>query len=65
MNEKQAFNQITSQKDWWQGYCSRSYATQLVQRYEAGLLKQKTINKLLTDFGYTVVVPAQWVKLDN
>jgi len=59
MTQDQAFYEITDKLKWYIGYCSQGYATQLKQRYKAGQLKQSTINKILNDFGYHKITPAQ------
>lgn len=62
MTEQEAFEEITSKLKWYYGKYSSGYATQLKQRYAAGQLKQKTIDKLLNEFGYYKTKPAQWDK---
>lgn len=60
MTQKQVFESITSEHKWHIGHYSQGYASQLVQRFNAGQLKQSTINKLFNHFGYTIKQETQW-----
>lgn len=62
MTQKEAFQEITGKLKWYVGYCTPGYATQLKQRYISGQLKQKTIDKILHDFGYKKHKEAEWTK---
>lgn len=60
MTKQEAFKEITSRHKWYIGYCSQGYASLLVQRFEAGQLKEKTVNAFLTKFGYKCVKNEEW-----
>lgn len=60
MTEKEVFNKITSEHKWYIGYYSQGYASQLVARFKAGQLKQKTIDEFLQLFGYVKSAEAQY-----
>lgn len=60
MTKKQAFEEITSEHKWYIGYCTQGYASLLVQRFNAGQLKEKTVNAFLTKFGYKLVKEQEW-----
>jgi len=62
MTEKQVFNNITSEKKWFEDYCTPSYATEMKQKFRAGLLGEKAIERLFEHFGYTIKTEAQWEK---
>lgn len=62
MNQQEAFNKITSEHKWYVGKFSQGYASQFIQRFNAGLLKQKTIDNFLEMFGYYKVKEAEWNK---
>lgn len=65
MTKKQAIEQITSIHKWYVGVFSQGYASQFVQRFNAGQLKEKTINNFLSKFGYECVKEEQWEKSPN
>lgn len=65
MTQKQAFNEITSELKWYIGIYSQSYASQIVQRFNAGLLKEKTINDFLSHFGYLKIKEAEYKKAEG
>lgn len=60
MTEQEVIKEITSEHKWHIGYCSSTYATNIKQRYEAGFLGKKAINKLFNHFGYTIKQETQW-----
>lgn len=62
MTQEQAFKEITSELKWYIGHYSQGYASQLVQRFNAGHLKQSTIDNFLKKFGYELKTEAQWEK---
>lgn len=62
MTKEQAFEEIISEHKWYIGHYSQSHASQLIQRFKAGMLKDKTINSLLHKFGYELKEPEQWAK---
>lgn len=62
MTQSEAFKQITSEHKWYVGKYSQGYASQLVQRFDAGQLKQSTIDNFLNNFGYFKVKDAEYTK---
>lgn len=62
MTKEEAFKEITSKHKWYIGHYSQGYASQIVQRFKAGLLKEKTINKFLERFGYVIIREQEWEK---
>lgn len=52
MTKKEVLIKITSEHKWYVGHYSQGYASQLIQKFELGLLKQKTIDSLFNKFGY-------------
>lgn len=65
MTKAEAFKEITSQHKWFIGHYSQGYASQLVQRFKAGQLKAKTVDKVLKKFGYNKVAEEQWELTKN
>lgn len=65
MNQTEVFNKITSQHKWHIGYYSQGYASQLVARFHANQLKQKTIDEFLHLFGYVKCSEAQYEQIKN
>lgn len=63
MTQNEAFKKITSELKWYIGHYSQGYASQLVQRFNAGQLKQSTIDKFLRKFGYSKIEEAKYKKL--
>ena len=62
MNRQEVFNKITSEKKWFTGYCTASYATEMKQKFRVGLLGEKAIERLFEHFGYTIKTETQWEK---
>lgn len=62
MTKKEAVLNITSELKWYVGVYSQGYASQFVQRFKAGQLKEKTINSFLEKFGYERTKEEQWEK---
>ena len=60
MNQTEVFNKITSEHKWYVGKFSQPYASQLITRYNAGQLKQSTIDSFLELFGYVKVKDAEY-----
>jgi len=60
MNQTEVFNKITSEHKWYVGFYSQGYASQLIARFKAGQLKQKTIDDFLQFFGYYKVEEAKY-----
>lgn len=60
MNQTELFNKIVSEHKWYVGKFSQPYASQLVARFKAGQLKQKTIDEFLQLFGYEKTTEAQY-----
>ena len=60
MNQTEVFNKITSKHKWYVGHYSQGYASQLVDRFKAKQLKQKTIDEFLQLFGYVKVKEAEY-----
>lgn len=52
MTTDTAIANITSKKKWYEGVLKQSYASSFVNRFAQGTLKQKTIERVLRDFGY-------------
>jgi len=64
MTEKQVFNKIISEKKWFENYCTASYASEIKNKFRAGLLGEKAIERLFDHFGYKVKTEAQWEKIE-
>lgn len=62
MNKEQAFKEITSTHKWYIGKYSQGYASQLIQRFNSGQLKDKTIDAFLNKFGYFKIKEAEYGK---
>ena len=62
MNKQEVFNEITSEKKWFTGYCTASYATEMKQKFRVGLLGEKAIERLFEHFGYIIKIETQWEK---
>lgn len=62
MTKTEVFNQIISQHKWYIGIYSQGYASQLIQRFKSGLLKQNTIDSFFKNFGYFEIREAEYVK---
>lgn len=60
MNQTEVFNKIVSEHKWYVGKFSQPYASQLVARFHANQLKQKTIDDFLQLFGYVKVTEAEY-----
>ena len=60
MNKTEVFNEITTPLKWYQGYCTSSYATQIKQKFKAGTLGEKAIQRLFKHFGYTIKKQEEW-----
>lgn len=63
MTQTEVFNKITSQHKWHIGYYSQGYASQLVSRFKANQLKQKTIDEFLQLFGYVKIKDAEYEQI--
>lgn len=62
MTKKECIDEITSQHKFYIGIVSQGYASNFVQRFKAGQLKEKTINSFLEKFGYERTKEEQWEK---
>lgn len=60
MTQTEVFNKITSEHKWYVGKYSQGYASQLIARYNAGQLKQSTIDSFLQLFGYIKVKDSEY-----
>lgn len=65
MSEKDAVKELTSQLKWYVPHRSQSWASQFLTRYESGAVKQKTVDKLLNDFGYEIEKEREWKKVQR
>lgn len=65
MNQTEVFNKITSEHKWYVGKFSQGYASQIIARYNAGQLKQKTIDDFLKKFGYVKTREAEYEQKNN
>lgn len=65
MTKEECFKEITSTHKWYIGVYSQGYASQLVQRFNSGLLKQSTIEAFLNKFGYVKAQEATYKKSDG
>lgn len=65
MTQQEAFENITRPLKWYIGVYSQGYASQIVQRFNAGQLKQSTIDSFLKKFGYVKEREAEYKKLDG
>lgn len=62
MTKKECIQEIISEHKFYVGKFSQGYASNFVQRFKAGQLKEKTINNFLAKFGYEKVKEEQWEK---
>lgn len=65
MTKEDCVNEIVSEHKWYVGFCTQGYASQFVQRFKAGQLKDKTVNAFLEKFGYKLVKQEEWEKSNN
>lgn len=65
MKQQEAFNKITREHKWYVGVYSQGYASQIIQRFNAGQLKQSTIEAFLNKFGYVKIQEATYKKADG
>ena len=62
MTKKEAVSSIICELKWYVGVYSQGYASQFVQRFKAGQLKEKTVDAFLEKFGYEKVKEEEWEK---
>ena len=62
MTKTEVFEKIISQHKWYVGVYSQGYASQLIQRFKSGLLKQKTVDLFFSNFGYFEIREAEYVQ---
>lgn len=62
MTKKDCIEEIISEHKFYVGVVSQGYASNFIQRFRAGQLKEKTINSFLEKFGYERVKEEQWEK---
>ena len=61
MTKEEVFKKITSDFQWYQGYCTSGYASTLQKKFPHGLIGEKAIDRLFEHFGYKKITE-QWEK---